>query len=179
RPRPCPTSGGPGPVEGRGPPTAPAARMSLSRLPVIRHHSDFPVHHPALQPPRLVDNPFEQPRDRVGSERTLDRDAADVIEHLLLALRLIHPDAQLLLHSSDLARHTGAFVQEPHQDFVHPIDVAAKIVKRAHARLSTSGLSARPVRSAPASHPRRQWSPPARCPRPPRPHRLPPRRRAP
>ena len=52
------------------------------------------VNHPPLEPPRFVDDPLEQPRDRVGAERAFRRDAAHVREHLLLALGLIDLDAR-------------------------------------------------------------------------------------
>src|SRR3954471_7549466 len=55
------------------------------------------VQNAPLQAARFVDNPFEQPRDRVRSQRPLGRDAAHVREHLLLALRLVHLGAELFL----------------------------------------------------------------------------------
>src|SRR5262249_37601267 len=101
-----------------------------------------------FEAPRFVDDPFEQPRDRVRSERPFRRDAAHVREHLLLALRLIHLDPQLLLQLADLARDARALVQQPDQHFVHAIDVVAQIVKRGHSS-STIARSLRRAESAP------------------------------
>ena len=99
------------------------------------------VDHPPFEPPRLVDDAFEQPRDGVGAQRPFRRDAPHVREHLLLALGLIELDALFLLQPPDLARHARALVQQPDQHLVHPIDVVAQIVKRAHARLSATARS--------------------------------------
>src|SRR6185295_7076342 len=90
------------------------------------------VNQSPLQPPRLVDDPLEQPRDRVGAERAFGRDAADVREHLLLALGLIDLDPELLLDPADLAGDARALVQQAHEHFVDAVDVVAQIVKRGH-----------------------------------------------
>src|SRR5438067_4535742 len=112
------------------------------------------VNHAPLEPARLVDDAFEQPRDRVGPERPFRRDAAHVCEHLLLALGLIHLDAEILLDAADLARHARALVEQPHQHFVHAIDVVAELVEPAHRYTRTgrpSARSAASVRPAPFS----------------------------
>src|SRR5438093_217346 len=143
--------------------------LRLSALAVsfqLRFRFNVLVDHAALEPPRFVDDAFEQPRDGVGTERSLRRDAAHVREHLLLALGLIHLDAELLLDPPDLARDAGALVEEPDEHFVHPIDVVAQIVKRGHNSSTTARIPPRagsgPASSSPARSPTR-----ARC-RPPR-----------
>src|SRR5262249_45345196 len=78
----------------------------------------FAVDDGPLEAPRLVDDPLEQPRDRVRPERALGGHAANVREHLLLAIGLIDLDAELLLDAPDLARHARPLVQQPHQHFV-------------------------------------------------------------
>src|SRR6185369_4843731 len=88
----------------------------------------FPVHHAPLEPPRLIDDPLEQPRDRVGPERSLGGDAAHVRDHFFLAIRLIDVDAALLLDAADLARDARALVQQAHQHLVDAIDVSTQIV---------------------------------------------------
>ncbi len=83
---------------------------------------------PPLEPPRLIDDSFEKPRDRVRAERALRGDASHVIEHLLLAIRLIDLDAQILLQAADFAGAPRPLVQQAHEHLIHPVDVLAQIV---------------------------------------------------
>src|SRR5690349_1927695 len=86
----------------------------------------------SLEAPRFVDDPLEETRDRVGPERPFGRDTPHVRDHLLLALGLVHLDAEVFLEAPDLARHARALVEQPHQHFVHAVDVVAQIVHPAH-----------------------------------------------
>src|SRR5262249_6781086 len=76
-------------------PAASTIRVMLLRPRILT------VHEAALEPPRLVDDPFEEPRDRVRSERPFIRDAAHVRERLFLALRLIDLDAEVFFQLAD------------------------------------------------------------------------------
>src|SRR5262249_42870867 len=60
------------------------------------------VNQTPFEASRLVDDAFEQPRNGVRSERALGGDAAHVGQDLLLPLRLIDLDAELLLQLADL-----------------------------------------------------------------------------
>src|SRR5262245_46847131 len=115
---------------------SPPLPLSLSSF--CRFAADFAVNHPPLEAARFVDDTFEQPRDGVRAERPLHRDVAHVLEHLLLALRLIDLDALLLLQAADLAGDAGALVEQTDQHFVDAVDVIAQIVKRGHVRLATT-----------------------------------------
>src|SRR5919106_2548436 len=110
----------------------------ISRLPILRDRGDLAVDHAPFEPSGLIDDALEQPCDGVRPQRPFHCDVPHVLEHLLLALGLIQLDALFFFHPSDFARHARALVQEPDEHLVHPIDVVAKIVKRAHARLSAT-----------------------------------------
>ena len=47
------------------------------------------MNHAAFQASRFVDDPLEQPHDRIGIERSFAGHPSDVIEHLLLTIRLV------------------------------------------------------------------------------------------
>src|SRR3954454_4215661 len=72
----------------------------------------FAVDHAPLQPPRLVDDALEQPRDGVGPERPLGGDRAHVLEHLLLAIGLVDLRPGFLLQAPDLADAARPLVQQ-------------------------------------------------------------------
>src|SRR5262245_28131342 len=97
---------------------------------VLRALGFVAVDEAALEAPRLVDDSFEQPGNRVRTERSFDGDAADVRQHLFLALRLIHFHAQLLLQLPDLARDARPLIEQPHEYLVDAIDIVAQIVER-------------------------------------------------
>jgi hypothetical protein len=59
--------------------------------------------HAALEASRLVDDSLEQARDRFGAQRPLNSDTAHMRQNFLLAVRLIHLDALLLLQAPDFA----------------------------------------------------------------------------
>src|SRR5436190_18144358 len=100
--------------------------LSVSILSGTRTAVRFAVHDSTLQPSPFVDDPLEQPHNRLGVERSLARDAPDVVEHLLLAFRLVHFHVLLLLQASNLARAARPLVQQTHQHFVHAIDIATQ-----------------------------------------------------
>ena len=52
----------------------------VSRVALTVRGASSPCTHPALEPPRLVDDPLEQPADRVGPERALDGHAPHVLD---------------------------------------------------------------------------------------------------
>src|SRR5262245_37629759 len=61
------------------------------------------VYDAAFEAARFVDDPFEQPADRLRPQRALARHVAHVLEDLLLALGLIDLDAELLFQLADFA----------------------------------------------------------------------------
>ena len=65
-----------------------------------------------------------------GPSGPSDAMLAHVVEHVLLAIRLIDLDALLLLQPADLADAARALVEQPHEHFVHAIDVPPQIVER-------------------------------------------------
>ena len=79
-------------------------------------------------PPRLVDDSLEQPRDRIRAERPFCGDASHVVEHLLLAIRLVNLDAQFLLEAADFTRAPGPLVEQAHEYLVHAVDVLSQIL---------------------------------------------------
>src|SRR5690606_29768674 len=89
----------------------------------------------ALQPARLVDDPLEQPRQRLRSERPADGRAvrAHVRQHLRLALRLIDLEPELLLDLADAQRTPRALVQQLHEALVELVNPAPQLVDR-HGR---------------------------------------------
>src|SRR5215467_5583267 len=94
----------------------------------IQNSVVFFLGDPSLEPPRLVDDSLEQPRDRIGAERPFRGDASHVVEHLLLAIRLVDLDAHLLLEAADFTRAPGPLVQQTHEYFVHAVDVLSQIL---------------------------------------------------
>src|SRR5260370_3019570 len=91
---------------------------------------DFVMHDATFEAAGFVNDAFEEPGDRFGAKRALDRKTANVGEHQLLAIRLIDLDPMGFLQTSDLASHTRPLVQQPDEDFVDPVDVLSQIVKR-------------------------------------------------
>src|SRR5207249_11264155 len=97
-----------------------------SALPSLRNV--FAVNHPPFEAPRLVDDSFEQPPDRVGSERPLARDLPHVPEDVLLAIRLINLDAHFLFEPTNLADAPCSLVEQPDEHFVDAVDIRSQIV---------------------------------------------------
>ena len=95
-----------------------------------------------LEPPRLVDDSFEQPTDRLWPERSFARHVAHMPEHVLLAIWLIDLDALLLFQLPDLADAPGPLVEQPDEHLVHPIDIASQIVQSSHDLPSRGRLPA-------------------------------------
>ena len=83
-----------------------------------------------LEPPRLVDDAFEQPRQRVRAERALDRRAVltDVPQHLRLAIRLVDLEAEPLLDLANPQRARRALVEQLHQALVEIVDTLPQLV---------------------------------------------------
>src|SRR5687767_9366364 len=98
--------------------------MSLFFLPV----------RDAFEPPRLVDDAFEQALDRAVVERA----AVDVLyvrEHLGLARGLVDVHPGLLLDPSDLERARGARAEQADELFVERIDAPPQLVQPAYNAL--------------------------------------------
>src|SRR4051812_39546540 len=76
-----------------------------------------------LEPPRFVDNAFEQSCDGIRAEGAFPRYLAHVFQHILLAIRLIDLDPLCLLQFAHRAYAPGPFVEQADQDFVHPVDI--------------------------------------------------------
>src|SRR6187200_181757 len=87
------------------------------------------MNHPPLEPPRFVDDALEQPADCLRAKWPFVRDLAHVLEHFLLAVGLVDIDARRLLEPPDFTHTPCALVQQPHEDFVHPVDVASEFVE--------------------------------------------------
>ncbi len=143
----------------------------------------FPVDQPPLEPPRLVDDPLEQPRDRVGAERPFRRDAAHVREHLLLALGLIDLDARAP-SSAGRSRTPPARARSAAGPALRPRDRCRRANRQAWALSAARSPQPPHVVLDPRDQIRRSRLPrrsptPARCRPPPRRHRRRPRRRAP
>src|SRR5262249_14132098 len=98
-------------------PPPPRRCGSRPRRAFIQNSVVFFLGDPSLEPPRLVDDSLEQPRDRIGAERPFRGDASHVVEHLLLAIRLVNLDAQFLLEAADF---TPAPAPPVHQTPPHP-----------------------------------------------------------
>jgi hypothetical protein len=94
------------------------------------------VHDAAFQPPRLVDDSFEQAADRLRPERALARDLAHVLQDLLLALGLIDLDAELLFQLADFAGAARPLVEKAHQHLVDAIDVLPEVVECPHGHMA-------------------------------------------
>jgi hypothetical protein len=79
----------------------------------------------ALDAPRLVDDPFEYPRNRVAFERAARMVSVrpHVMQHLRLALGLIHLEAKSLLDPPNLERAVRTLAEQLNQPFVKPIDL--------------------------------------------------------
>jgi hypothetical protein len=52
-----------------------------------------------------------------------------VLEHGFLPLRLVDIDAEFLLQPADFAGAACPLVQQPHQHFIHPVDVASEVLE--------------------------------------------------
>src|SRR5262245_40833837 len=83
----------------------------------------FAVHDAAFERARFVDDALEQSTDRIGPERSFARHVAHVAQHVFLTVGLIDLDVQFLLPPTYFPYAARPFVQQPHQDFVHAIDI--------------------------------------------------------
>jgi len=93
----------------------------------------LPVRHP-LEPPGLVDDPFEQPSDRPIVQRSPVH-LRDVRENLGLACRLVDVDASRLLHTTDFQRAGGARGEEAHQLLIELVDAFPQRLDEAYRLL--------------------------------------------
>jgi len=84
----------------------------------------------ALDAPRLVDDPFEYPYDRVPFEGTACVLAvgAHMVQHLLLTVGLVHLKPERLFQFPDLERAMGALVEQLDQPLVKLIDPLPELV---------------------------------------------------
>src|SRR5262249_55528940 len=80
-----------------------------------------------LEVPRLVDDAFEEPLDDLIVERPVV-ERLHVLQHFLLALRLVDRNAHLALQPADLERACRARVQQPHQRLVEQVDPLPQVV---------------------------------------------------
>ena len=78
----------------------------------------------ALDAPRLIDNPFEHPHNRVAFQGAVRVFAvrAHVVQHLCLALGLIHFEPERLFQFADFERAMGALAEQLDEPFVELID---------------------------------------------------------
>jgi hypothetical protein len=90
----------------------------------------FVMHNAPFEAAGLVNDAFEEAGDRFRTERALDREAPNVVEHQLLALRLIYLNALFFLQTAHLTGDTRPLVEQPHEDLVDTVDVFSQIVKR-------------------------------------------------
>ena len=85
----------------------------------------MPFRNP-FQPPRFVDDAFEEPpHGRVVERPRID--GLDVLQYLGLPGRLVHRQAGGLLYAADLQRTGRARVQQPDQLFIERVDLLAQI----------------------------------------------------
>src|SRR5688572_31761224 len=84
----------------------------------------------ALDAPRLVDNPFEDPDDSVPFERAarVRSVGAHVVQHLFLPIRLIYLEPEFLLQLANLERAVRTFIEQLHQPLVKMIDPLSELV---------------------------------------------------
>ncbi len=84
----------------------------------------------ALDAPRLVDDPFEHPHDGVPFERAARLLAvrAHVVQHLRLAVGLVHLEPERLLQLADFERAVRALVEQLDQPFIKLIDPLSELV---------------------------------------------------
>src|SRR4029079_10857934 len=103
----------------------------------------------ALQAPRLVDDPFEQPLDRSVIQRA-QVDPLHVPEDFRFARRLIHLESEQLLFVADLQGARRPRAQQLDEALVELVDLLPQFVDPAHtalfshrtyspARIATSG----------------------------------------
>ena len=97
-----------------------------------------------LEPPRLVDDALEQPRDRVVVERAPVRRAWTCVEHLPLAVGLVDLQAERVLDLADLQRARRALVQQARR--------AARRARRCGSRSRRSSRAVRRSARVPFSH---------------------------
>lgn len=88
--------------------------------------------HAPLQPPSLIDDPFEESTNRLRPERPLGRHGPHMPEHILLSVWLVDFDALLLFQLPDLTDTPGPLIQESHEHFVDPIDIPSQVFDRWH-----------------------------------------------
>jgi hypothetical protein len=82
-----------------------------------------------LEPARFVDDPFEQPADRLRVQRAAVG-RHHVLEHLTLAGRLVDRHAELFLAAPQLERTAGPLVQQPHDFLIQRVDLAPQVGER-------------------------------------------------
>src|SRR6185503_8548278 len=85
----------------------------------------------SLEPPRFVDDAFEQAADRAVIERAAV-DVLHVREHFGLAGGLVDVHARLFLDTADLERARGARAEQAHELLVERIDPAPQRLELAY-----------------------------------------------
>ena len=84
----------------------------------------------ALDAPRLVDNPFEHPHDGIPLEGAAGVLAVrlHVVQHLFLAIGLVHLQPEGLLQLPDFERAVRALAEQLDQPFVKLINPLPELV---------------------------------------------------
>src|SRR5258705_4727326 len=80
--------------------------------------------------PRLVDDAFEDPDHCLRRQRAGEvvRRLPDLLEHFLLAVRLVDRHAKLVFQLADFDRAGDPHVQQPHQLVVNDVDAITQLV---------------------------------------------------